>query len=190
VGYSVEKAANRDFRFRVGDRSRGRYATPANFPRHDGTPYRGLRARPCGLGFVHRSRTVICRAVPNRSYCHDSQLLHRCTHPDGTMMMGAAPLCAAPCTGVAEPAVPVLLDEGREEEEEEGLAEGGYAAPGGAALASSLRPEDVVRSSPFLGLVSTSRTCRGGGRVGETCYLLYHVQKERKGAVSWTDSTW
>jgi hypothetical protein len=30
---------------RVGDRSRGRYATPADSPRHDGTPYRGLHVR-------------------------------------------------------------------------------------------------------------------------------------------------
>jgi hypothetical protein len=51
--------------FRVGDRSRGRYATPADSPRHDCTPYRGLRARRWGLGFVHRSRTIFCRAVPN-----------------------------------------------------------------------------------------------------------------------------
>jgi hypothetical protein len=43
----------------VGDRSRGRYATPADSPRHDGTPYRGLHVRRWGLGFVHRSRTII-----------------------------------------------------------------------------------------------------------------------------------
>jgi hypothetical protein len=50
--------------FRVGDRSRGRYATPADFPGRDGTPYRGLRVRHWGLGFVHRSRTILCRPVP------------------------------------------------------------------------------------------------------------------------------
>jgi hypothetical protein len=27
-----------------------RFATPAGFPRHDGTPYRGLRVRRWGLG--------------------------------------------------------------------------------------------------------------------------------------------
>jgi hypothetical protein len=53
--------------FRVGDRSRGRYATPAGTPRRDGTPYRGLRARRWGLGCVHRSRAAFCRAVPNLS---------------------------------------------------------------------------------------------------------------------------
>jgi hypothetical protein len=51
--------------FRVGGRSRGRYATPADFPRHDGTPYRGLRVRRWGLGGVPRSRSTLCRAVPN-----------------------------------------------------------------------------------------------------------------------------
>jgi hypothetical protein len=60
--------------FRVGDRSRGRYALPADFPLHDGTPYRGLHVQRWGLGVVHRSRAGFCRAVPNpnatiRSFC-------------------------------------------------------------------------------------------------------------------------
>jgi predicted nucleic acid-binding Zn ribbon protein len=42
----------------VGDRSRGRYATPADSPPHDGTPYRGIRVRRWGLGFVHHSRAI------------------------------------------------------------------------------------------------------------------------------------
>ena len=50
--------------FRVGDRSRGRYATPAEIPRHDGTPYRGLRVRRWGLGCVHHSWTILNRPVP------------------------------------------------------------------------------------------------------------------------------
>jgi hypothetical protein len=53
--------------FRVEDRSRGRYATPVDFPLHDTSTYRGLRVRRWGLGFVHRSRTIFCRAVPNLS---------------------------------------------------------------------------------------------------------------------------
>jgi hypothetical protein len=70
-GYIVGKVANR------GDRSRGCYATPADFPLHDGTPHRGLRVRRWGLGFVHRSRAIFCRAVPTpKSY--DSQRFHRC----------------------------------------------------------------------------------------------------------------
>jgi hypothetical protein len=32
--------------FRVGDRSRGRYATPAGFPRHECSSYRGLYTHP------------------------------------------------------------------------------------------------------------------------------------------------
>jgi hypothetical protein len=60
--------------FRVGDRSWGRYATPADFPLQDGTPYRELHVRRWGLGFVHHSRTSFCRAVPNpnvnvRNFC-------------------------------------------------------------------------------------------------------------------------
>jgi hypothetical protein len=49
--------------FRVGDRSRGRFATPADFPPHDGTPYLELNVRLGSLGFVHRSRAISCRAV-------------------------------------------------------------------------------------------------------------------------------
>jgi hypothetical protein len=47
--------------------SRGRFAMPADSPRHDGSPYRGLHARRWGLGVVHRSRSILCRAVPNLS---------------------------------------------------------------------------------------------------------------------------
>jgi hypothetical protein len=50
--------------FRVGGRSRGRYATPADSPLHGGTPYGGLHVLRWGLGFVHRSRKILCRAVP------------------------------------------------------------------------------------------------------------------------------
>jgi hypothetical protein len=69
LSYSDAKVANR-----VGDRSRGRYATPADFPPHGGSPYRGLRARRRGFGFVHHSRAISCRAVPNphptiRTFC-------------------------------------------------------------------------------------------------------------------------
>jgi hypothetical protein len=53
--------------FYVGDRSRGRFARPAGFPLHDCTPYSGLHARPESLGFVHRTRTIFCRHVPNPS---------------------------------------------------------------------------------------------------------------------------
>jgi hypothetical protein len=55
--------------------SRGRFATPADSPRHDCASYRELRVRRWGLGFVHHYRTLFCRAVPN---LNDSQLLHRC----------------------------------------------------------------------------------------------------------------
>ena len=44
---------------------RDRFATPADSPRHDGSAYRGLHVRRWGLGFAHRSRTILCRAAPN-----------------------------------------------------------------------------------------------------------------------------
>jgi hypothetical protein len=40
--------------FRVGGRSRGRFATPADFPLHDGTPCSHIHVRRGSLGFVHR----------------------------------------------------------------------------------------------------------------------------------------
>jgi hypothetical protein len=84
VGTARQQVANRGVRdFRVGDRSRGRYATPADFPRHDGTAYRGLRVSRWGLGLVHRSRAVFCHAVI-RHFCI------RCRWPRGR--------CCASCT--------------------------------------------------------------------------------------------
>jgi hypothetical protein len=52
----------------LGDRSRGRFATPAaDFPLHDGSPYSHVHIRRDSLGLVHRSRTILCRSVPNPS---------------------------------------------------------------------------------------------------------------------------
>jgi hypothetical protein len=78
MAHSGAKVANRDVRDSgwEGGRSRGRFATPADSPRHDGTPYRapgtGLRVRLSGLGFVHRSRAILSRLAKPPS--HDSQL--------------------------------------------------------------------------------------------------------------------
>jgi hypothetical protein len=92
ITYSGEGVANRCVRgFRAGDDgSRGRYATPADSPLHDGTPYRGLHARRWGLGFVPGSRTVLCRPVPAprdtirnfvSSLCHlEHRLVARALH--------------------------------------------------------------------------------------------------------------
>jgi hypothetical protein len=44
--------------------SRDRVATPADFPLHDCSPYRGLHARRGSLGGVPRSRAIFCRPVP------------------------------------------------------------------------------------------------------------------------------
>jgi hypothetical protein len=57
-----------------GESLTGRYATPADFLLHDGTPYRRLRVRRWGLGFVHRSRghslSPLCQTfcVPIRNF--------------------------------------------------------------------------------------------------------------------------
>ena len=52
---------------RVEISSRGRFATPADFPLRDCSPYESQ-------GCVPRSRTLFCRPVPSPSRCHDSQL--------------------------------------------------------------------------------------------------------------------
>jgi hypothetical protein len=48
---ATTQVANRDVtRLRVGDiRSRGYFATPVDFPPHDGSPYRGLRVTTLGF---------------------------------------------------------------------------------------------------------------------------------------------
>jgi hypothetical protein len=58
--YSGEKGANRDW-ISVGDRSRGCYLYTAT------RWYRRLHVQRWGLGFVYRSRTIFCRAVPDLS---------------------------------------------------------------------------------------------------------------------------
>jgi hypothetical protein len=75
VEYRDAKVANRTREgFRVGDRSRGRFATPADSPLHDCSPCSHVHVRRGSLGFVHRSRTNFCRPVPNlgvtiRNFC-------------------------------------------------------------------------------------------------------------------------
>jgi hypothetical protein len=60
-----------------GDRSQGRFATPADFPRHDGSPYSHVHARRKSVGVVHRPRAIFCRPVP---VPNDTirNLFHRC----------------------------------------------------------------------------------------------------------------
>jgi hypothetical protein len=75
VAYSDEKSCDRNREgFRVGDRSWGRYATPADFPLHDCSPYSHVHVRRESVGFVHHSRTILCRTLPNpndtiRNFC-------------------------------------------------------------------------------------------------------------------------
>jgi hypothetical protein len=59
----------------VGDRSRGRFATPADSPRHDYSPYSHVHVRRECLGFVRRSKYHFLppRAQPQH---FDSQLCH------------------------------------------------------------------------------------------------------------------
>jgi hypothetical protein len=70
----MAKVANRngtDFEWEI--RSQGGFATPADFPHHDCSVYRGLHVRREGLGFVHRSRAIFCCPAPNpvtiRNFC-------------------------------------------------------------------------------------------------------------------------
>jgi hypothetical protein len=47
----------------VGDRSRGRFAKPADFPLHDCSPYSHVHVRRESVGVVRRSRASFCRPV-------------------------------------------------------------------------------------------------------------------------------
>jgi hypothetical protein len=58
----------------VGGCSRGRFATPADFPRHDCRPYSNVHVRRESVGFPPRTRSISCRAVPKpnvtiRDFC-------------------------------------------------------------------------------------------------------------------------
>ena len=63
-----QKVANRnvwDFGWEM--RSRGRFATPGDSPRHDCSPYSHVHVRRVRLGFTRRSRAIFCRPVPKPS---------------------------------------------------------------------------------------------------------------------------
>jgi hypothetical protein len=59
----VANRNGRDFGWEMS--SRGRFATPADFPRRDCSPYSHVHVRRESLGFVHRPRAIFCRPVPN-----------------------------------------------------------------------------------------------------------------------------
>ena len=71
----MPKVANRTG-FSGGDRSRGRFTTPADSIRQDKSRFSGLHVHRQRLGFVHRSMPFFCRPAPNPRF--DSQRLHRC----------------------------------------------------------------------------------------------------------------
>jgi hypothetical protein len=75
----------------VGDRSRGRFATPADFPLQDCSPDRELHARRGRLGFVNRSRAsfCFCRAVP-KLCVRFATIFDRCTGGVRCVQHGAA----------------------------------------------------------------------------------------------------
>jgi hypothetical protein len=67
--HSDAKVGNRNVRVFGWERSsRGRFATPADYPRHDGTSYRGLHVHRECLGFVHRSRDSPFSVAPCQTY--------------------------------------------------------------------------------------------------------------------------
>jgi hypothetical protein len=69
---------NESLGFRWEMSSRGRFATPADFPRHECSPYSHVHVRRERLGFVHRSGADF-PVAPCQTPMHDSQLVHRCT---------------------------------------------------------------------------------------------------------------
>ena len=66
--YTDAKIANRNVRdFGCEMSSRGRFATPTDFPLHDCSPYSHVHVRRESLEFVHRCMSILCRPVPNLS---------------------------------------------------------------------------------------------------------------------------
>ena len=82
-----------------GGRSRGRYATPADFPRHDCSPYSHVHVRCDSLGVVHRSSAFSvapCQTLAIRNLCIAVgwESLHLvvgpCTHTHPTSVEGGS----------------------------------------------------------------------------------------------------
>ena len=101
----------------MGDRLRGRFATPADFALQDCSPYSHVHVHSESLGFVHRSGTVLCRPVPNlrgttRNFCIAVPHLtpHQPPHPASSPP--PPPLCIESDTAsrlTAEPPSPPVL---------------------------------------------------------------------------------
>jgi hypothetical protein len=68
---AMKKCANRRKGFRAGDRSRGRFATPADLPLQGCSSYRELHVRRESLGGIRPSfKAIFCYVAP----CPNSQL--------------------------------------------------------------------------------------------------------------------
>jgi hypothetical protein len=78
AAYSDEKGANR----REGGRSCRRFATPADFPLPDCSPYSHVHVSRESLGFVPLQGPFTVAPVPNPTR-YDSRLSHRCTAASG-----------------------------------------------------------------------------------------------------------
>jgi hypothetical protein len=96
--------------FRVGDRSRGRFATPADFPLHDCTPCRELHERRNSVYVVPRSRAIFCLTVPDpnrpiRNFCVAVQRCLRRQLPRGQGGAGGThmPSTLVPSARVSSP---------------------------------------------------------------------------------------
>jgi hypothetical protein len=72
VACSDAKVANRNVRDFGWEIARGRFATPADFPLHDYSPYSHVHVRRESLGFVHRSKGHFLspRANPYVAICN------------------------------------------------------------------------------------------------------------------------
>jgi hypothetical protein len=77
TNYSDERIANRNVRdFEWEMSSRGRFVTPADFPLHDFTAYRGLHNGRESLGFVRGSRIISCHPYGTIRNCVSSLWPH------------------------------------------------------------------------------------------------------------------
>jgi hypothetical protein len=82
-----------------GGRSRGRFATPADAPLEECSPYSHEHVRRESLGVVHRSSAIFCRPAPNlRRYAIRNCVLavQRCT---GSTFAGLSVTSPAKLTG-------------------------------------------------------------------------------------------
>jgi hypothetical protein len=145
----------------VGDRSRGRFTTPADCSRHDHSSYSHVHVRRASLGFVHRPRAIFCRLLRIRILCLSrvyplsptlSPSLSRTVSTTAARLLLRRPPAPLPST-TAPPPPPLLLPASTLTATRMRRERGGDAAAGDVTGVLSTRADDawLAETAPRCG---------------------------------------